>query len=497
MTPLPLRVTPQPGEAWHGYLTRTAAHYDSTVAVLADRIGLRRKGRWPGYHGVLLDAHTGSTTAEELNLGATQVQQMQLASLDQSAFDLSGLDTAQRFRMAATQRVTNQAWVFLSGGRYCPACLRADGVWRLEWRIPWITTCPLHNRWLEHQCPQCQRSVGRYNELNATAPSRVNTRIGSRFCDLPLNHGTCGADLAAAVARPCPAEAIASTTNFRNIIDAKVGIVAGQQHDSLQTLRAWQAAIGISISLGHSRAIPALRHHRWTTPPRDALDVHQLVLDAAPLVAAESVDNAADVLLAWCQAAGVPSPHRDTFARATRPAAALTPVTTAALAHVGRAHIRVTRQRLQHQQTLPLLPWTPDDVPQLAWPCALPPAWQTSTRPDRLLLRAVLAMVLVRMHGGDTWANAGATLGIPPDKARNWTRYCFAARFDQLKKDLLDAAQQTARLLPHQEPRGVWRARPDITNEFGTCSLKQAQSPLCRNDDPDASWCPCTSEKIS
>lgn len=496
MTPLPLRVAPQPDEAWHGYLTRTAAQYDANVSTLADRIGLRRFCRWPGYHGVLLDAQTASATAEELNLQAAQVKRMQLASLDQAAFDLSGLDTRHRHRMAATQRVTNQGWVFLAGGRYCPACLQDDGVWRLEWRIPWITTCTHHRCWLEHQCPRCEGVIGRYNGLNATAPSRTNTRIGSRFCDLPLTHGTCGEDLATADARPCPSEATASTRNFRTTIGSRVGVVAGNQQSSLQALRAWQAAIGISVALGRSRTSPVLRNHRWTAPPRDAQEVHQLVMDVAPLVTATSVEHAADELLAWCRAAGIPNPHRDTFARATRPAAALTPVTTAALARVGRAHIRLSRQRVRDQQTLPLLRWTPDDVPQLAWPCALPPTWRTSTRPDQLLLRAVLAMVLVRMHSGATWADSGATLGIPPDKARNWTRYCFSTRFHHLKDDMLNAAQSTADVLLHQPTRAAWHSRPNITDEFGTCSLTYAQSPLCRNDDPGATWCPCPSETL-
>lgn len=496
MTPLPLRVAPHPDEAWHGYLARTAAQYDATVATLADRIRLRRDGRWPGYHGVLLDAQTASVTSEQLNLDATQVMQMQLSSLDQSAFDLSGLGVPQRHRLAATQRVTNQGWVFLAGGRYCPACLRTDGVWRLEWRIPWITACTQHGCWLEHQCPRCEGVIGRYNGLNATAPSRTATRIGSRFCDLPLGRGACGADLAAADARPCPSEATASTRGFRKIISSQGGVVAGRQQTSLQTLRAWQAAIGISIWLGRSRTNPVLRNHRWTAPPRDAQEVHPLVMDVAPLVAAESVEQAADALLEWCRAAGIPSPHRDTFARVTRPAAALAPVTTAALTRVGRAHIRLARQRVRDQATLPLLRWTPDDVPQLAWPCALPPMLRTSTRPDQLLLRAVLAMVLVRMNEGTTWIDAGATLGIPPDKARNWTRYCFSSRFHDLKDDLLNAAQSTADVLLHQPTRASWRSRPDITDEFGTCSLTHAQSPLCRNDDPAAMWCPCTSETL-
>ena len=495
MTTLPLRIPPHEDEAWHGYLVRTATHYRTSVTTLADHIGLRRAGRWPGYHGVTLDQPTTATAASGLNLEPRQVTGMQLATYDQLAFDLTGLDVPQRHRIAGTRRVSQQGWVFLAGSRYCPACLHADGVWLTEWRIPWITTCIRHQLWLEHQCPSCGGVPGLYNGLHATAPSRTGTRPGTKYCDLPVGRGVCAANLTATPPRPAPPEAVSSTRRFRETVDANHGVVAGTSHSSLQTLRAWQAAIGICISLGRSH--PALdgRAHRWSSQPRDATTFQELVTAASPIVQAPGAEEAAATLLDWCRAAGVSSPNRHTFTRATRPASALTPITDATLAQVGRAHIRLARRRHATTPTLPLRGWTPADVPQVIWSCALPPDRRTSTRPNHLLMRAVLAMILVRMHGGDDWPTAGAVLGIPRDKARNWTRHCFAQRFPGLREDLLHTADHVADLLPTQPERNAWKARPDIADGFGFFALARAQSPTCRREDPASPWCPCTTTK--
>lgn len=497
MTALPLRIPPHEGEAWHGYLVRTAAHYRASVTTLADHIGLRRAGRWPGYHGVTLDQATTAAAAASLNLEKRQVTSMQLATYDQLAFDLTGLNVPQRHRIAATRRVTQQGWVFLAGSRYCPACLDTDRVWRTEWRIPWITTCTHHQVWLEHQCPSCGGIPGLYNGLHATAPSRTGARPGTKYCDLPVDRGVCAADLTAKPSQPAPPEAVTSTERFRQTIASDHGRVAGASHRSLQTLRAWQAAIGISISLDRSHTALDGRTHRWSSPPRDATTFQELVTRASPVVQAPAVKEAAEALLDWCRAAGISSPNRHTFARATQPASALKPITDLTLAQVGRAHIRLARRLQATTPPLTLLGWTPEDVPQLIWSCALAPDRRVSTRPNQLLMRAVLAMILVRMHGGDDWPTAGAILGIPPDKARNWTRYCFAQRFPGLKEDLLHTADAVARLLPTQPEGSTWRARPDIADGFGFFALTGAQRPACRREDPTSPWCPCTARRTS
>ena len=132
--------------------------------------------------------------------------------------------------------------------------------------------------------------------------------------------------------------------------------------------------------------------------------------------------------------------------------------------------------------------WGADDIPQLVWPCALPDDLRESTRPDQRILRAVVSMILVRMcSDAKDWVEAGAALGFPPDKSRNWTRYVFAARW-ALKADLVAAAEHVVRRLPHQPRVTTWHVRGEV-NGFGANGLAGAQSPACGHST--GSWCPC------
>ncbi|MCH8614363.1 hypothetical protein [Arsenicicoccus dermatophilus] len=166
-------------------------------------------------------------------------------------------------------------------------------------------------------------------------------------------------------------------------------------------------------------------------------------------------------------------------------------MTTAVLARSGRAHALLARAQQDALTALPVLPWTVDDIPQVAWACALPPHRRDDTRPDQLLQRAVLAIICARMHTGADWPTSGALLGYPPDKARQWTRYCFSSAFPGLKDDLLAAAHQLAAVLPTQTTPDAWQHRPEVPNAHGMGALRHAQTPACRHDDPTSPWCPC------
>ncbi len=208
------------------------------------------------------------------------------------------------------------------------------------------------------------------------------------------------------------------------------GRVAGVEATSLQALRAWQSAIGIAVRLGVADADGWGRTHRWANPPRDPDLIDGLLEAVEPLVTASDPKSAADVLEAWLQTAGITSPHTNTFDRITQPAIALQPVLDELLSRNGRAHTLIQRRLIgQDGHAIDQRGWDVDDIPQLVWPCALPEHLRESTRPDQRILRAVVSMILVRM-GTDArdWVDAGAALGFPADKARNWTRYAFAGR---------------------------------------------------------------------
>lgn len=495
MSTLSLRLPPAAGEAWHSYLTRTASLYDVPVTVLADHVGIRRAGRWPGHYGVLPPAATTPSIADSLNITPADVHAMHLNRYDQVAFDLTGLGAPGVSALAATRQVAHQGWVHLAGSRYCPDCLASDGVWRLAWRIPWITTCTRHHAWLEHRCPACGGTPGLYTRAHGGAPSRTDVPPDTTRCDLPHGTGVCGQDLTQAPTTPAPDTAQAATQEVTTLLSTGRGTFAGQATTSLQTLRAWQATIGIAIALHQARPDPTTRNHRWSAPPRDPRTMADLLQAARPVAHAPTIDAAADVLAHWCQREGITSPHKGTFDRATRPAAALKPVTDTLLARTGRAHILLTRARHDATTSIPMHDWTLGDIPQVAWPCALPPRRRSSTLPDQLILRAVISIICARIHTGADWPTSGALLGIPADKARQWTHYTFSSRFPHLKTDLLTAAHALTNRLTDQPTRNHWHAHPALDLAHGTATLTHAQAPACRHDDPTSRWCPCTPDQ--
>lgn len=488
---LPLALEPALGEALVSYLTRRADQHGCALATLGDHIGLRQGGYWPGLLGVTIDAALAEHIAHPLSLDPAAVQAMHLSWYDQKTFDLTGLDRAD---LRAIRAVSTRHWVRLSGSSYCPNCLGRDGVWQVRWRLPWSTTCPDHRVFLARHCPGCGNVPGVHNRLSGSAPARADAPPDTRLCLYPIDGDVCGTDLSTAPTTRAPKPARDRDRLFTTVFETGRGTVAGTDHTALRTVRAWQSAIGLALHLGVT-SVPGWGAHRGTEPPPDPVTMHRLLTTVAPVIEADTVADAAEVVAGWCTQAGVRSPHAHTFDRGMQPAAALTPITDLVLASTGRAHTRLRRMSdLDGQHRILVLDYDLDDIPQLIWPCALPEHLRGSTRPDALILRAVVSMVLVRMHGARTWVDAGTPLGFPATKARDWARYAFAGKFG-LRQTLLDVARAAAPLLGSQANLHTWVERPPITGH-GLTALADAQNPSCRHAQSGGSWCPCQAQPI-
>lgn len=268
--------------------------------------------------------------------------------------------------------------------------------------------------------------------------------------------------------------------------------VAGIERTSLQALRAWQSAIGIAVRLGAVDAGNWGRTHRWANPPRDPDLVDQLLECVEPVIDANDPKSAAAVLDGWLRSAGIGSPNANTFSRITQPSAALQPVIDEVLRRRGRAHTLIQRRLVGHDGlAIDKRGWGVDDIPQLVWPCALPEHLRDSTRPDQRILRAVVSMILVRMcTEAQDWGEAGASLGFPPEKSRNWTRYAFSSKWG-MKDDLLAATHALGLKLTNQPGRALFQRRGQVAG-FGSRALKDVQAPRCL-DQGGTTWCPCAS----
>lgn len=457
---------------------------------MGSHLGLRDdRGRWPGRFGIELAPRDVQHLAPILGLLPREVEKMQLSSYDQLAFDLTGL--AHDSPIAGTRATAHAAWVWLAGSTFCPLCLAEDdGAWRLSWRIPWITACLRHGVGLRGCCVVCGGVPGLGNRLHGSAPPRVAAAPDGRLCPHPEPGGAvCSADLVAQRTAPADSTRLARAHLMVELTSGRRTRVAGIERTSLQALRAWQSAIGIAVRLGAVDAGDWGRTHRWANPPRDPDLVDQLLECVEPVIDANDPESAAAVLEGWLRSAGIDSPNANTFSRITQPSAALQPVIDRVLSRRGRAHVLIQRRLVGRDGTaIDDRSWGVDDIPQLVWPCALPEHLRHSTKPDQRILRAVVSMVLVRMcTDAKDWVEAGAALGFPPDKARNWSRYAFSAKL-AIKDDLVLAAQALEMKLTKESGCASFQRRGRV-NGFGSGALKDAQAPRCVNRG--GAWCPC------
>lgn len=491
-TALPIQLEPRPDETWHSFLTRTAAVHDCTVSTLALHLGVRdTHGNWPAYYGIKVAGDWASRASVVLGRTVPDLRAMHLEVFDQVALDLRPL--AGRPGIQTTRRAAQASWVHLSGSSYCPQCLAEDRSWRLSWRLPWTTVCRRHQVLLVSACPDCGGVPGRSHRYNGSAPARTAIGPDGRRCEQPRPGaaGVCTGDLSQAPGVAATTAARGRAELLASIIATKRGVVIGTSYTALQTLQGWRHAIGLARHFGVADTDWG-RLHRWGTPPRDPAVVDQLLAAAEPLVTAPQPDAAADVLDRWCASAGIRSPHADTFRRASLSSAGLQPAIATLVRRNGRVHV-LAQRRLSVDVVADMEHWTCEDVPQLVWPCALPPRLRTSRKPDQLILRAVVALILARLRSGATdWATTAVLLGLPAGRARGWTRHSFSsAHGPDLKGQLIAAAHALARTLAEQPDRGTWADRPVLAGN-GLTIFTKAQAPACRNDIPDA-WCPCAS----
>jgi len=291
---------------------------------------------------------------------------------------------------------------------------------------------------------------------------------------------------------PAQVQTLVTSARLASIIGAGEGTFAGTTWSAPEVLRGYQSAISLAAHLGIVNSVGWGRTHRWTSPPRDPAVLDGLLSIVSPVAQAPDPGAAADVIGAWCAQAGV-VPYANTFERSTQVPAAMRKVVQKVLVRHGRASTRA--RRLGVQGVLPLTDWSVADVPQVVWPCALPAELRNSTKPNAMLLRAVVSLLLVGIVNGGSWEQSGERLGFPPGKGSGWGRYAVSRRLG-LREQLLTSAQNLAPLLRIQPQRAAWADRPLLSeNVYGLDCLVDAQRPTCRREDESSAWCPCTAAR--
>ncbi|MGC5049751.1 TniQ family protein, partial [Micrococcus porci] len=77
-----------------------------------------------------------------------------------------------------TRSVVAHGWVLLNRSQACPWCLAETGVWKITWRLAWVTACLDHDRLLATDCPGCQKPL-RTTHHGALRPAGPGARCGN------------------------------------------------------------------------------------------------------------------------------------------------------------------------------------------------------------------------------------------------------------------------------------------------------------------------------
>jgi len=72
--------------------------------------------------------------------------------------------------------------------RYCPLCLKEDKMpyFRKEWRLSYISFCPIHNCFLENECPVCNSGIAPYL-LKWDSSLKNCYKCGADLTEIPIN----------------------------------------------------------------------------------------------------------------------------------------------------------------------------------------------------------------------------------------------------------------------------------------------------------------------
>jgi len=492
MSAIPIRLAPLPGEALDSWLEAYAHLLHVTVrdifafaGVDWDRVNGDQRTSKPWLH--LLDEPDLIALS-----AATRVPAATLAGMTLARYQGTGL---AEVTAPPGMRRTPRWWRQLSGSRYCPRCLDANGDrWMLAWRIPWAFACTGCQVLLADTCPDC----GRRHQRTRTGQPRQPGR-----CDLtglplppwrPPRGGTasCTTDPvgAPAVALPADGHVLAAQQHVDVIIAALLAsrgqpaeTAALQQYldDAHAVARA--AVSAVNGTAGPPAAAIAVLEELGLRPgagaaasvlaspagglPRQLAPVTAFGVTIADIMLHGRHDDPDPVIAAWL--AGNTASRRNT----TSPADVLihweqaSPALKAALARPLAARLDTFYQLRYRAIAGPAR--IPDPARAHERAAALPaliwPGWALRLMPpgdfDFLRYRAALAMMLaVAVTGAEDYRTAQDLLGLAPFHSSRLATFTARLRQDGILELVTAAICQLARKLDeHGAPVDYARRR--------------------------------------
>lgn len=374
-----------------------------------------------------------------------------------------------------------------STGRFCPLCLREDGLWRQRWQQPCTLVCIRHRVALREHCPDCggvawrNKAWGRsclpLHRCAQRLPRALETATPARWCGADLTDHPVPVTQAALDAQAFASQHFNAPATPHGIQVVFGGLPVGARQaagllwnlyeladlvapgDPVATLTD---AVDAYTALRDGRASAAIerltRGHHFQRfflgqRPKHPVDVNAILLTRYANEHRTTMTRRAS--LAW---------------RATRLNLAPPP------SHDAKLRLAIDRLP-EHHESLLCIPaeW----VPQLLPPTAVEPPWTADAAG-----RALNALCLLALGRTDTWAQLAIELGLPHRLHR-----LAAARFRHVHRPEWDAYQRRletyAAAIERHPPAIDYRDRrrraldPDVTARTLTAALgRDAPPPL-------------------
>ena len=165
--PLPRSLVPLPGESLPGFLLRLSFRLNQPPARVAELTGLVPDGHSGARLPVILLANVPESASRAFTR-MTRLTGAQAAGLGMSAWQERYAPVIAAPRDAPGRHRLASQLILAPATRYCPECLAGDGSaiqesfggpWLKAWHLPVVFACPVHQRLLEHRCPECAQAV--------------------------------------------------------------------------------------------------------------------------------------------------------------------------------------------------------------------------------------------------------------------------------------------------------------------------------------------------
>jgi len=173
---LPVRVEPLPGEALESWLAALATRMNATWGEVLDAVLPTGANGIAGSHrGAVLTTGVSDAERESISV-ATGV-----CGGDIDGMTLAGHYGSPLITIDSRTGRARTPWGLLYRQRFCPLCMRAfPGRRKLEWFLPWISTCTEHRCFLADTCPRCaqvQMVSDWFNRWMYTHPDRCRRMV--------------------------------------------------------------------------------------------------------------------------------------------------------------------------------------------------------------------------------------------------------------------------------------------------------------------------------